>query len=123
MGLDAYNNDFFVFDPDTYTLRQNMCKKNPKTNKKMIKDKRELCKQSLHGKCKGKNTQYEQVYEESGAGCRRRFTPSERKCSGGAEPIRWTTAEIHNDLLKQTKKKDSRCANSNNRLCFCHVIL
>lgn len=81
----------------------------------MIKDKRELCKQRktikmLHSKCKGRNTRYEQVYEESGAGCRRRFTPSERKCSGGAEPIRWTTAEIHNDLLKQTKTLTIDCA-------------
>lgn len=32
------------------------------------------------------------------AGCRTRFTPSGRKCSGGADPIRWTTAEIYNGI-------------------------
>lgn len=56
----------------------------------------------LHNKGKqGKWLPYELIYEERGAGCRRRFTPSGRKCSGGADPIRWTTAEIYNDILKK----------------------
>lgn len=43
----------------------------------------------LHNKGKqGKWLPYELIYEERGAGCRRRFTPSGRKCSGGADPIR-----------------------------------